>query len=64
MHFQYTCAAIASTNPNVALAFKSPKAWDLDLRSVWPLDSQLTFGLCCTGLCRQDAESQASIEYV
>jgi hypothetical protein len=46
-HFQYTCAAIASTNPNVAMAFKSPKAWDLDLRSVWLLDSQSTFDLCC-----------------
>jgi hypothetical protein len=46
-HFQYTCAAIASTNPNVAMALKSPKAWDLDLRSVWLLDSQSTFDLCC-----------------
>ncbi len=33
-HFHYACAAIASTNPNVAMALKSPKAWDLDLRSV------------------------------
>ncbi len=33
-NFQYACAAIASTNPNVAMALKSPKAWDLDLRSV------------------------------
>ncbi len=24
VHFQYTCAAIASTNPNVAMALKSP----------------------------------------
>jgi hypothetical protein len=47
VHFQYTCAAIASTNPNVAMALKSPKAWDLDLRSVWLLDSQSTFDLCC-----------------
>ena len=39
VHFQYPCAAIASTNPNVAMALKSPKAWDLDLRSVWLLDS-------------------------
>ncbi len=46
-HFQYACAAIASTNPNVAMALKSPKAWDLDLRSVWLLDSQSTFDLCC-----------------
>jgi hypothetical protein len=38
-HFQYVCAAIASTNPNVAMALKSPKAQDLDLRSVWLLDS-------------------------
>ena len=27
-HFQYVCAAIASTNPNVAMALKSPKAQD------------------------------------
>jgi hypothetical protein len=46
-HFQYTCATIASTNPNVAMALKSPKAWDLDLGSVWILDSQSTFDLCC-----------------
>ncbi len=46
-HFQYTCAAIASTNPNGAMALKSCKAWDLDLRSVWLLDSQSTFDLCC-----------------
>jgi hypothetical protein len=46
-HFQYMCAAIASTNPNVAMALKSLKAWDLDLRSVWLLDSQSTFDLCC-----------------
>ncbi len=46
-HVQYTCAAIASTNPNVAMALKSPKAWNLDLRSVWLLDSQSMFDLCC-----------------
>jgi hypothetical protein len=46
-HFQCAWAAIASTNPNVAMALKSPKAWDLDLRSVWLLDSQSTFDLCC-----------------
>ncbi len=46
-HFQYACAAIASTNPNVAIALKSPKAQDFDLRSVWLLDSQSTFDLCC-----------------
>jgi hypothetical protein len=45
-HFQYACAAIASTNPNVAMALKSSKARDLDLRSVWLLDSQSTFDLC------------------
>ena len=33
--------------PNVAMALKSPKAQDLDLRSVWLLDSQSTFDLCC-----------------
>jgi hypothetical protein len=64
-HFQYTCAAIASTNPNVAMALKSPKAWDSDLRSVWLLDSQPRFDLCCNkDFYRQDVESQASIEYV
>ena len=46
-HFQYACAAIASINPNVAMALKSSKARDLDLRSVWLLDSQSTFDLCC-----------------
>jgi hypothetical protein len=46
-HFQYTCAAIASINPNVAMALKSPKAWDTDLRSVWLLDSQSAFDVCC-----------------
>jgi hypothetical protein len=29
------------------MAFKSPKAQDLDLRSVWLLDSQSIFDLCC-----------------
>jgi hypothetical protein len=29
------------------MALKSPIAWDLDLRSVWLLDSQSTFDLCC-----------------
>ncbi len=33
-HFQYACAAIVTTNPKVAMALKSHKAWDLDLRSV------------------------------
>jgi hypothetical protein len=47
MHFQYACAAIATTHPKVAMAFKSQKARDLDLRSVWLLDNQLTFDSCC-----------------
>ncbi len=46
-HFQYACVAIESTNPKVAMALKSRKAWDLDLRSVWLLDNQSTFDLCC-----------------
>jgi hypothetical protein len=29
------------------MALKSPKARDLDLRSVWLLDNQSTFDLCC-----------------
>jgi hypothetical protein len=33
-HFQYACAAIEATNPKVAMALKSHKARDLDLRSV------------------------------
>ena len=46
-HFQYTCAAIEATNPKVTMALKSHKARDLDLRSVWLLDNQSTFNLCC-----------------
>jgi hypothetical protein len=33
-HFQYACAAIATTHQEVAMALKSHKARDLDLRSV------------------------------
>ncbi len=33
-HFQYACAAIEATYPKVAMALKSYKARDLDLRSV------------------------------
>ncbi len=46
-HFQYACAAIEATNPKIAMALKSHKALDLDLRSVWLLDNQSTFDLCC-----------------
>ncbi len=46
-HFQYACAAIEATNPKVAMALKSHKARDLDLRSVWLLDNQSTLDLCC-----------------
>ncbi len=46
-HFQYAFAAIATTNPKVAMALKSHIARDLDLRSVWLLDNQSTFDLCC-----------------
>ena len=46
-HFRYACAAIEATNPKVAMALKSHKAQDLDLRSVWLLDNQSTFNLCC-----------------
>jgi hypothetical protein len=45
-HFQYACAAIATTHPEVAMALKSHKARDLDLRSLWLLDNQYTFDLC------------------
>jgi hypothetical protein len=46
-HSQYACAAIATSHPEVALALKSHKARDLDLKSVWLLDNQSTFDLCC-----------------
>ena len=46
-NFQYACADIATTHPEVALALKSHEAWDLDLKSVWLLDNQSTFDLCC-----------------
>ncbi len=46
-HFQYAYAAIATTHHKVAMALKSHKARDLDLRSVWLLDNQSTFDLCC-----------------
>jgi hypothetical protein len=46
-HFQYACAAIEATNLKAAKAFKSHKAQYLDLRSVWLLDNQSTFNLCC-----------------
>jgi hypothetical protein len=47
IHFQYACAAIATSHPEVALALKSHKARDLDLKSMWLLDNQSTFDLCC-----------------
>ncbi len=48
-HFQYVCVAIEATNPMVAMALKSYKAQDLELRSVRLLDNQnqSTFNLCC-----------------
>ncbi len=46
-HFHYACAAIEATNLKVAMALESHKAWDLDLRSVWLLDNESTFDLCC-----------------
>jgi hypothetical protein len=46
-HFQYACAAIEATNPKVTMALKSHKGLGLDLRSVWLLDNQSTFDLCC-----------------
>ena len=46
-HFQYSRSAIATIHPEVALSLKSHKAQDLDLRSVWLLDNQSTFDLCC-----------------
>jgi hypothetical protein len=46
-HFQYACAAIVTTHPEVDMALKSHNAWDLDLRSVWLLYNQSTFDLCC-----------------
>jgi hypothetical protein len=46
-HFHLVCAAIATTNPKVAMALKFHKACDLDPKSVWLLDNQSTFDLCC-----------------
>ena len=46
-HFQCACTAIEVTKLKVAMALKSHKAQDLDLRSVWLIDSQSTFDLCC-----------------
>jgi hypothetical protein len=46
-HFQYAFAAIEATDPKVAMALKSHKARDFDLRSVWLLDNQSTFDLFC-----------------
>jgi hypothetical protein len=46
-HFQYSCAAIEATHLRVAMALKSHKARDLDIRSVRLLDNQSTFDLCC-----------------
>jgi hypothetical protein len=47
-HFQYAWVAIEATNPKVAMALKSHKARDLDLRSVWLLDNQSTFNYAAT----------------
>ena len=46
-HCQISCAAIGTSHPKIAMALKSHKARDLDLRSVWLLDNQSTFDLCC-----------------
>jgi hypothetical protein len=46
-HFQYACVAIGTSHPKIAMALKSRKARDLDLRNVWLLDYQSTFDLCC-----------------
>jgi hypothetical protein len=46
-HFQYACMAIKTTNSKLAMALKSHKAQDWDLSSVWLLDNQTTFNLCC-----------------
>ncbi len=46
-HSQYACVATATTNSKMAMALKSTKVQDLDLRSVWLLDNQFTFDLCC-----------------
>jgi len=46
-HFQYACAAIGTSHLKIAMALKSHKTRDLDLRSVWLLDNQSTFDLCC-----------------
>ncbi len=49
MHFQYACAATATSHPEVDLAYKLDKVQDSDLKSVWLQDMQSTFDfdLCC-----------------
>jgi len=66
-HFQYACAAIATTHPAEVMALKSHKARDLDLRSVWLLDNQSTFDLCCNpdfAHKRRDATRQCTCQVI
>jgi hypothetical protein len=61
-HFQYACAAIETTNLKVVMALKPHKAQDLDLRSVWLLVNQSTFGLCCNlDLARKRCNAKRAI---
>jgi hypothetical protein len=45
VHFQYVCAAIASTNPNVAMALKSPKLriWISGVYDSWIVSQHLIY---------------------
>ncbi len=46
-HFQVDLDLFEERNPKIALAFKSSKHDDLELRNVLLLDNQFTFDLCC-----------------
>jgi hypothetical protein len=46
-HFQKTIEFLEESYPKIALALKSSKSLDLDLRCVLLLDNQSTFDLCC-----------------
>jgi hypothetical protein len=58
-HFQYACAAIASTNPNVAMALKSPKAYS-GVYGSWIVSQCLIYVATWTlpPRCRKPSEHQ------
>jgi hypothetical protein len=46
-HFQKTIEFVEESYPKIALALKSSKSHNLDLRCILLLDNQLMFDLCC-----------------